>query len=109
LSGQIIYRQLPDYGVFGLDNLWARLRGGECTWPPYAINAWGGITTIDTTLLVPFLVFGHDANLPSLRLTQAVRDASLETSNPTINDHAFSHHIYTYLFLPYLKQLIIRT
>ncbi|KAK0383139.1 hypothetical protein NLU13_9052 [Sarocladium strictum] len=78
---QVVYGQLPDHGVLGLDDLWTRLRGGGRTWPPYAINARGGVTDVDTTLLVPFPLFGEDVHLPPLTLSQALREeASLSAA-----------------------------
>lgn len=87
LQNKVIYTTFPDQGLFRLDDLWQRLRAGEHTWPPYAINARGGITDLEPTTLVPFPAFGEGegegegAHLPPLALLQSVRDAAGSKAN----------------------------
>ncbi|KAK3295116.1 uncharacterized protein B0H64DRAFT_138505 [Chaetomium fimeti] len=76
LKNEVIYTSFPDQGVFRLDDLWQRLRAGEHTWPPYAINARGGVTGLEPTTLTKFAAFGENAPLPPLALLQSVHDAA---------------------------------
>ena len=66
-----------------LKELWARLRDGIHTWPPYAINARGG--TVDTIphRLIQLPVFPEGELVPPLLLLRSVQEAvTQETRSP---------------------------
>jgi hypothetical protein len=55
--------------------LWASLRNSNHTWPPYALNARGGVTEPEPHETVKFTAFPDDEELPPLLLSQSVRDS----------------------------------
>lgn len=81
LAGKVAYVEFPDGGVHGLDDLWRRLRAGEHTWPPHAINARGGVADPGPPgVLADFSAFGQGVKLPPLALLASVRDARRTTA-----------------------------
>ncbi|KAK4443618.1 hypothetical protein QBC34DRAFT_416673 [Podospora aff. communis PSN243] len=68
-----------------LDDLWVRLRNGDHTWPPYAINARGGgladMVPVSSAPLITFSAFADEGEkLPPLTLLRSVHDARLTAS-----------------------------
>ncbi|KAK4070591.1 hypothetical protein Trihar35433_5058 [Trichoderma harzianum] len=80
-SKEILYAEFP--GPIILEDLWLHLREGEHTWPPYAINARGGVRGLATHSLVQHPVFRDDERLPQLTLLNSVRKARMMSTAET--------------------------
>ncbi|KAL7786856.1 hypothetical protein V8C43DRAFT_289633, partial [Trichoderma afarasin] len=77
-SNEIIYAEFPDPVILG--DLWIHLREGEHTWPPYAINARGGVRGLATHSLVQHSAFRDDERLPQLTLLSSVHKSGMSTA-----------------------------
>lgn len=77
-SNEILYAEFP--GSMILEDLWLHLREGQHTWPPYAINARGGVRGLATHLLVQHPAFRDDERLPQLTLLNSVHMSTARTS-----------------------------
>ncbi|QYT02235.1 hypothetical protein H0G86_009241 [Trichoderma simmonsii] len=77
-SDEIVYAEFP--GPIILGDLWLHLREGEHTWPPYAINARGGVRGLATHSLVQHSAFRDDERLPQLTLLSSVHKAGMSTA-----------------------------
>lgn len=77
-SHEIIYAEFPHAVI--LRDLWVYLREGQHTWPPYAINARGGVRGLATHLLVQHSAFRDDERLPQLTFLNSVHKAGMSTA-----------------------------
>ncbi|KAK4085170.1 uncharacterized protein Triagg1_160 [Trichoderma aggressivum f. europaeum] len=89
-SNEIIYAEFP--GPLILEDLWLHLREGQHTWPPYAINARGGVRGLATHSLVRHSAFKEDERLPQLTLLNSVHKARMSTVETSTASQVLERH-----------------